>query len=163
MITKRNTQFYDQEMEEETVKQENNDQENEFAVKKIHQHELDYDENGKTTLLFQVKWEGYPNKNEYTWQTEDSLMKCYDLVKEYRAKNKIVPTTLQPIGGTDLNKNAKLINAENWIKLDEIEQTAKQYLAHNNFKTNLKLVVKHSTDIEAIKEDTILITLHKNL
>ncbi|KUJ12449.1 uncharacterized protein LY89DRAFT_623618 [Mollisia scopiformis] len=56
--------------------------EDEYVVEKITSHAID--ESG--VLRFQVKWEGYDNKEDRTWEPEDNLLETAEkMVNEYLA------------------------------------------------------------------------------
>lgn len=129
----------------------------EHEPKKIHQHEIDYNPEGPSQMLFLVEWEGYPNKEDFTWQTEDSLSKCFELVHKYRRENKLAPTKLKPIGGCSSTRD---FNMDNWVTLDRLLQTANQYLSHQKYSSDLIIRAFHSLNFVKPRRDSITFLLN---
>lgn len=140
--------------------EENIEPNQEFVVKAIKNHAIDTSPTGEKNMMFLIEWEGYPNADQFTWEYETNLVKCYDLVKKYREENRLKRTTLKPIGGADQAIYKDRVNPDNWVDLERIRQTAKQFLGHQNFDTNLSLITCHSADFKKPKKDSVIILLH---
>lgn len=132
--------------------------EKEFEVKGIHGHG-GYSED-PSKMMFLIEWEGYPDKKEYTWEFEDSLTKCYDIVKKYRQQKKLGPTKLKPIGrAIDDDRNHKIVN---WVTPERLLEAAKTYLNHERYSTELKIISEHISEYKKERADAILIILREN-
>lgn len=53
----------------------------EFIIKRIIKHQIDAP---TERLMFLIEWDGYPQEEEFTWEFEEELTKCYTVVQNYR-------------------------------------------------------------------------------
>lgn len=112
----------------------------------------------KRSMKFLIEWVGYPEAKDHTWEFEKDLTKCYDLISEYRTRNKLGTTTLEPIGGAEEGG----YNIKNWVHMEKIRVTAEQFLQHERYQTDLDLIVIHSSQFKLPTKDSIILLLHKN-
>lgn len=131
--------------------------EQDFVVKAIHAHGPS--EDNPPRMMFLIEWEGYPDENDFTWEIEDQMVQCYDIISNYRRENKLPRTKLRPTGGAS---GEGKFNTDNWVGLDKMEKTIQQYLSYSKYASNLKLMVVHLNDFKIPKQDSILVVLHLN-
>lgn len=135
--------------------QEPDEDDGEFMVEKIVGWGYNDDEQTEGTMLyFHIKWQGFP-ESENTWISEDNLQSAYDIVVEYRRKQKLGPTPLTPHAGADLSCNKKF-NKLNWVTPQQIQETLDQLLKHPRYSTELERIITLKR-IPRPKKDTIII------
>lgn len=137
-----------------------NTTEQEYAIKHIRSHAIDVPTN---QMMLLIEWEGYPDKNDWTWELEHKLTKCYTKVQEYRnntAELKGTRTILKPIAGADLTKNMGKHNKQNWPTLTQMKIKAKQLLNHKKYKTDLNLIVCTSVQLKKPTKSSLMILHH---
>lgn len=131
-----------------------------FTVKAIHDHGQCEENPSRTKFL--VEWEDYPNKDDFTWEFEDKMEQCYDIISKYRATKKLPRTKLVPIEGAISTGKATKHNTYNWTDLKTMKQVAQHYLKYSKFNTDLKLIVSHLDNLKKPSQDSIIIALLLN-
>lgn len=129
----------------------------EFVVKRIIKHGL---RDGKTTFL--VEWEGYPRREDCTWILETSLSNCYDMIVEYRRKNRMAKTKLTPRGGALPDESIGEHNLSNWVDINQFKDNITHFLEQERYESNLKIQIAHLSDFKKPKQDSLIAILHKN-
>lgn len=142
----------------ESFVDENEQSNQSFKIKKLHQHEIDHDPEGTNKMMFLVEWEGFPDKEEYTWEYEENLDKCYEIVQSYRSKNKLAPTKLKAIGGAISGKNN---NISNWTTLEKVTETAIRFLNHQKYSSKLLVKAFHAGNFVKSRTDALIFILHE--
>lgn len=134
-----------------------------FVVKEIHGHGECAE--GTGAMKFLVEWEGYPEQKDWTWQFEQDLVRCYDVVASYRSKKEnslsSVPNFPQ-LGGASGRRGSPRYNLRNWVDLPTLTRRAKQFLRHKKYASSLSLYTCHSAHFIAPKKDSIVMMLHQS-
>lgn len=137
--------------------QSDEEEEEEFEIAGIHDHGP-CDVNKKRLKLL-VEWKGFPNKSDFTWEYEDQLIKCYDIVKAYKIKHRLGDTVLKPVGGA---ANSRIHEIKNWVNPQQLKAILLRQLHHDRYKTDLKVTVKHFMEKVSLNENAIVVILFEN-
>lgn len=120
-----------------TRREKNFKNENYFEVEKIKEHKVEND-----VRFFLIEWKNCPiskrNKNNVcTWEPEEYLDGCLDLLQQYCRKNKLPYSKITALLGAP-SRNAK-VNRKNWISSKQLLQ---------NFKSSIEYMKQAHRDIE---------------
>lgn len=125
----------------------------EFKVDKIVGYGLDDD--GKS-YLYKIRWVGF-SKHHDTWEPENNLTQCYEMVASFKRLHDIGRPTFPRILG---NTQAQSGNVDNWHTSEEIKQKAIGYLpSHLRYTIE---IVSLEPPAKISKEDRVYIICHEH-
>lgn len=110
-----------------------------------------------------IEWSGYPSEEEWTWEYEEDLTKCYEIVSRYRKTQLDLSsssTPLKPIGGADLSIDPTKLNTNNWVDLKRILEVSNQFLKHERYRSTLELVIEDSENYKRPINDSLIVLLY---
>lgn len=105
---------------------------------------------------FLINWRGY-SEDEDTWEEEENLAACADMVHRYCTTNKLTKSDLELIGGA--KDNAKI--TENWVNLKKVKEQIPQFMSTRElYKAPLKVIAATTADLPIeLEEDSLIILL----